>query len=121
MKKFMLLLLFPMVVSAQAVAPAYEGGAFAWDYPANAANHAGFRLTIDGVTGNTPIGKDIRQIKFADTILAGKPFGPYTVKLIATAVAPAANSPPATAKIEYQARPQLQPPTNTRTILEWVP
>jgi hypothetical protein len=115
------LALIPGLISAQTVVPAYEGGAFAWDYPADAANHAGFRLNIDGITGSTQIAKDLRQIKLTDTLLSGKPFGPYTVRLVATATAPATNSTAAVLKIDYQARPSLITPTNTRVILEWVP
>ena len=111
------------VAQAQTAAvPAYEGGGLAWDYPANVSNHAGFRLTIDGVAGNTQIAKDARQIRLADTALKGQPVGKtYTIKLVATATAPAVNSAPSVLTINYQARPQLAPPTNTRTILEWQP
>jgi hypothetical protein len=106
--------------AAQTV-PAYEGGGFAWDYPAAVPNHGGFALTVEGIAGSTAIAKDARQIKIVDTVLAGKPFGAYTVRLIATAISPAKDSAPAVRAIDYKARPQLAPPTNTRTILEWQP
>ena len=110
------------LAQAQTAVPAYEGGALAWDYPANVPNHAGFLLTVDGVTGNTQIGKDVRQILLSNTTLKAQPFGKtYTLKLVAVAASPAVNSVPATIMIDYQARPRLAPPTNTRTILEWQP
>lgn len=111
------------VAQAQtASVPAYEGGGLAWDYPAAVEHHSGFRLVIQGVPGNTQIGKDVRQIRLADTTLKDQPLGrAYTLSLIATAAAPAVNSAPATITIDYQARPRLIAPTNTRTILEWQP
>lgn len=105
------------VAQAQTAATAYEGDGIAWDYPSGVANHAGFRLTIDGVAGNTQIAKDARQIRLADTTLKGQPLGKtYTIKLIATATAPAINSAPAALTIDYQARPKLSPPTNQRVV-----
>lgn len=109
------------VASAQTLVPAYEGCAIAWDYPAATANHKGFALSLDGVTGRVQIGKDLRQIPCADTPLKGKPFGPYTVRLVATAASPALDSAAAVLRIDYQARPTLVAPTTIRTTLEWVP
>jgi hypothetical protein len=107
--------------SAQTLVPAYEGCAIAWDYPAATAHHKGFALSLDGVTGRTEIGKDLRQIPCADTPLKGKPFGTYTLKLVATANSPALESSAAVLRIDYQARPTLVAPTNIRTTLEWAP
>lgn len=105
------------VAQAQAAATAYEGDGIAWDYPTGVVNHAGFRLTIDGVTGNTQIAKDARQLRLADTVLKGQPVGKtYTIRLVATATAPAVNSAPAVLAINYQARPQLAPPTKVRAV-----
>jgi hypothetical protein len=115
------LLWMSKALAQTASVPAYEGAAFAWDYPSNTPNHTGFRLTVDGITGNTQIGKDVRQIPLADTVLKGKPFGAYTVKLIAVAISPAVNSAPAVLAIDYLARPTLPMPTKIRTILEWQP
>ncbi|NJL72301.1 MAG: hypothetical protein HC888_12340 [Candidatus Competibacteraceae bacterium] len=107
---------------AQTAVPAYEGAALAWDYPTNVPHHSGFRLTIQGVAGNTQIGKDVRQIPLANTTLKDQPLGKtYTLNLIAVATSPGINSAPATITIAYQARPNLVPPTNVRTILEWQP
>lgn len=124
MNKFIkvIALLTAFIAPAALAVPAYEGGGFAWDYPTAVENHSGFRLTIDGVAGGTNIGKDARQIAFADTILKAQPLGKtYVIKLIATASSPAINSAPATITIEYAARPRLISPTNVRTILEWAP
>ncbi|NCU21667.1 hypothetical protein EOM89_13370 [Candidatus Falkowbacteria bacterium] len=115
------LLIAAATAAAQTVVPAYEGCALAWDYPQNTANHRGFSLSLDGVTGSTQIGKDLRQIPCTDTPLKGKPFGPYTLRLVATASSPATHSPPAVLRIDYQARPTLLAPTNIRTTLEWAP
>lgn len=101
--------------------PAYEGGSFAWTYPAAAPNLSGFKLTIDGVAGSTTVGKDIREIKFDATGLKGKPFATYTVKLTATAAPPAVDSVAVPIVVEYQARPQLVPPTGFKVIFEWTP
>ena len=109
------------VASAQTLVPAYEGCAIAWDYPAATAHHKGFALSLDGVAGLMQIGKDLRQIPCADTPLKGKPFGTYTLKLVATANAPALDSPAAVLRIDYQARPTLVAPTHIRTTLEWAP
>lgn len=109
------------IASAQTAVPAYEGGGLAWDYPSGAANHGGFRLTFDGVAGNTQIGKDVRSILFSATTLKGQPFKQYTARLVATATAPGTNSAAAVLVFDYQARPQLVPPTGFKTILEWVP
>jgi hypothetical protein len=108
-------------VQAQTV-PAYEGAALAWDYPADVQHHSGFRLTVQGIPGNTQLAKEVRQIPLADTVLKGQPLGKtYTINLIATAASPGINSAPATLTIDYQPRPRLISPTNVRTILEWQP
>lgn len=117
----LLLLVATAAASAQTLVPAYEGCAIAWDYPAAQTNHKGFALSLEGVSGATQIGKDLRTIPCADTLLKGKPFGPYTLRLIATANSPAVSSPPAVLRIDYQARPTLVAPTNIRTTLEWAP
>jgi len=108
--------------SAAALAvPGYEGSSFAWDYATGVANHTGFKLTVNGVTGSTTFGKDVRQVKLSDTVLSGKPFATYTLRLVATAAPPAVDSLPATLVVEYQARPQLIAPTGLKIIFEWAP
>jgi hypothetical protein len=97
--------------------PAYEGCTLAWDYPADVEHHRGFALAIEGVAGNTQIAKDARSI--ACSAIGLTAFGPYTLRLRATATSPARNSAPVVIAIEYQPRPQLQPPTNIRVTLEW--
>lgn len=101
--------------------PAYEGGSFAWTYPTAAPNLASFRITIDGVAGSTTVGKDLREIKFDLTGLKGKPFATYTGKIVAVAAPPALDSTAVPMVIEYQARPQLAPPTGFKVIFEWTP
>lgn len=98
--------------------PAYEGCTLAWDYP-ETQTHSGFRFTIDGETGSTTIGKAARQIKCNQTNLKGKPFGPYTISLVAVSDPPGKDSSPAKLNIMYLARPQLQPPTRVRITSEW--
>lgn len=110
-----------LAVPAALAVPAYEGGSFAWTYPTTAANLASFRITIDGVAGSTTVGKDLREIKFDATTLKGKPFATYTAKLVAVATPPAVDSAPVSMIIEYQARPQLVPPTGFKVIFEWTP
>jgi hypothetical protein len=99
--------------------PAYEDCALAWDYPEGVEHHRGFALAIEGVAGNTQIAADARSI--ACSAIGLTAFGPYTLRLRATASSPARNSEPAVIAIDYLARPVLPMPTKIRTILEWQP
>jgi hypothetical protein len=96
--------------AAGASTTAYQGCSFAWDYPDAVEYHAGFELTIDGLSDPIVIASDQRKIACDATPLKTAKFGAYTARLIAIAEEPAVNSDPATLEFTYMARPKLLPP-----------